>query len=78
MFNTVDLAGRMVFNEKGEETINFGKHKGKLVTEVFASEPSYYDWLMKGDFPRQTKQVFKSIWDRFQMNRLQQKFGNNK
>lgn len=78
MFNTVDLAGRMVFNEKGEETINFGKHKGKLVTDVFASEPSYYDWLMKGDFPRQTKQVFKSLWDRFQMNRLQQKFGNNK
>ncbi len=83
MHNTVDLAGRMVYNEKGEELINFGKHKGKLVTAVFASEPSYYDWLMKGDFPRQTKDTFKSIWERKEaskigekLNMLQQKFGN--
>lgn len=77
LHNTVDLAGRMIYNEKGEELINFGKHKGKLVTDVFASEPSYYDWLMKGDFPKQTKELFKSIWDRFQsekLNMLQQKF----
>lgn len=88
MFNTVDLAGRMVYNEKGEETINFGKHKGKKVTDVFASEPSYYDWLMKGDFARQTKAVLKSLKERFdeskkpvkpddiesKLNSLQQKF----
>ena len=81
MHNTVDLAGRMVFNEKGEETINFGKHKGKLVNDVFAAEPSYYDWLMKGDFPRQTKAIFKSLWEKSvaakekeKINLLQQKF----
>ena len=32
--NNVDFAGRMVYNEDGKETINFGKYKGKLVEEV--------------------------------------------
>ncbi len=57
----VDLAGRIIYNGKKEEIFNFGKHKGKKVTEVFAAEPSYYDWMMKGDFPMQTKQVITSI-----------------
>ena len=38
----VDFAGRMVFNEQGEEVFNFGKHKGRPVEAVFAIEPSYY------------------------------------
>jgi DNA polymerase III subunit epsilon len=70
MHNTVDLAGRLVYNEKGEEIINFGKHKGKKVQDVFASEPSYYDWLMKGDFSRQTKAVFKQLWESFNESKL--------
>jgi DNA polymerase III subunit epsilon len=61
MNNCVDLAGRMVYNEKKEEVFNFGKHKGKLVIEVFQKEPSYYDWMMNGDFPAETKQVLTSI-----------------
>ncbi len=76
MFNTVDLAGRMVYNEKGEETINFGKHKGKKVVDVFASEPSYYDWLMKGDFSRQTKAVLKTLWERYNEGKKQNKVEN--
>ncbi len=57
----VDFAGRMVFDEKGQEIFNFGKHKGKLVTEVFKIEPSYYDWMMKGDFPLNTKRKLTEI-----------------
>lgn len=45
-----DLVGHLVFNAKGQEVLNFGKHKGKVVAEVFKAEPSYYDWMMKGDF----------------------------
>lgn len=56
-----DLAGRIIFNEEDKEVFNFGKHKGKVVTEVFKMEPSYYDWMMKGDFPLQTKQVITSL-----------------
>lgn len=59
--NNVDLAGRIVYNEQKEEVFNFGKHKGKKVVEVFENEPSYYDWMMKGDFPQQTKQVITSL-----------------
>jgi DNA polymerase-3 subunit epsilon len=57
----VDLAGRIVFNEKGEETFNFGKYKGKLVIEIFRSDTSYYDWMMKGDFATNTKHVITQI-----------------
>lgn len=59
--NNVDLAGRIIRNEKKEAIFNFGKHKGKTVEEVFRIEPSYYDWMMKGDFARETKQVITSL-----------------
>lgn len=57
----VDLAGRMVFNENGIEVFNFGKHKGKAVSEILAREPSYYDWMMNGDFPLDTKRKLTEI-----------------
>jgi DNA polymerase III subunit epsilon len=59
--NNVDLAGRIVYNDKGEEVFNFGKHKDKTVKEVFEKEPSYFDWMMKGDFPLYTKKVIMAI-----------------
>ncbi len=58
---TADFAGRILYNEKGEEIFGFGKHKGKLVSEIFRTEPSYYDWMMNGDFPRYTKKVITEI-----------------
>lgn len=57
----VDLAGRFIFNEKGEECFNFGKHKGKTIEAVLKEEPSYYDWMMKGDFPLDTKRKFTQV-----------------
>ena len=54
---SVDLAGRIVYNDKGGEVFNFGKYKGKPVQEIFETEPSYYDWMMKGDFATNTKNV---------------------
>jgi DNA polymerase III subunit epsilon len=59
--NNADLAGRIVFNEKGIEVFAFGKHKDKAVEEVFKFEPSYYDWMMNGDFPLSTKKVITAI-----------------
>jgi len=57
----VDLAGRIVYNEKNEEVFSFGKHKDKPVVEVFSKEPSYYTWMMNGDFPLYTKKVITKI-----------------
>ena len=58
---TVDYAGRIVYNDKSEEVFNFGKYKGVKVSEVFQREPSYYDWMMNGDFPLYTKKVITEI-----------------
>ncbi len=57
----VDLAGRMIRNAQGEELFNFGKHKNKKVTTVLKEEPSYYDWMMNGDFPMDTKRKLTEI-----------------
>ncbi|GHT35920.1 DNA polymerase III subunit epsilon [Bacteroidia bacterium] len=57
----VDFAGRMVYNEKNEEVINFGKYKGQLVTEVLKNDPSYYNWIMNGDFTLNTKKMLTEI-----------------
>ncbi len=65
----VDFAGRLVYNEQGEETINFGKHKGKKVEDVFSTEPSYYSWMMQGDFPLYTKRKLEEIYTRFSAKR---------
>ena len=34
---------------------------GASVAEIFRIEPSYYDWLIKGDFPQYTKKIFTEI-----------------
>ena len=62
--NNVDFAGRMIYDQNNRIIFNFGKHKGKLVEDVFRVEPSYYSWLMNGDFPLNTKNVFKQIKDK--------------
>ncbi len=59
----VDFARRMIIAD-GIEIFNFGKHKGKSVTEVLRTEPQYYDWIMKGDFPLNTKQKLTEILNR--------------
>jgi len=65
MNKPVDFAGRMVFNENGEEVFNFGKHKNKTVEQVFDMEPSYYAWMKQGDFPLYTKKKLEEIWTRW-------------
>ncbi len=59
----VDFARRFI-KVNGVEVFNFGKHKGKLVTKVLKEEPQYYDWMMKGDFARNTKQKLTEILNR--------------
>lgn len=57
----VDFAGRMIYNENGEEVINFGKYKGSLVKNVLKKDQGYYGWIMQGDFPLNTKQKLTEI-----------------
>ena len=60
----VDYARRFSFNDQGVEVFNFGKFKGKPVADVLKSEPQYYDWMMKGDFPMHTKKKLTELFNR--------------
>lgn len=59
----VDFARRFIMNND-VEVFNFGKHKGRPVSDVLKAEPQYYDWMMKGDFPLHTKQKLTEILNR--------------
>ncbi|MCM1093155.1 MAG: 3'-5' exonuclease [Bacteroides sp.] len=61
MNKNADLMGRIIFNEAGKEVFNFGKYKGQEVEKIFAREPSYYSWMMQGEFAENTKQVITRI-----------------
>lgn len=61
MKKTADFAGRIGYNEKGEEIFTFGKHANKRVVDVFKQDLGYYDWMMKSDFPEDTKRVLTTI-----------------
>ena len=58
----IDFARRFVYDDNGVEVFNFGKHKGRPVTDVLKAEPQYYDWMMKGEFPMNTKQKLTEIY----------------
>jgi DNA polymerase-3 subunit epsilon len=64
----VDFARRFIF-ENGVEIFNFGKHKGKPVTQVLKEEPQYYDWMMKGDFALHTKQKLTEMLNKAMLNK---------
>jgi DNA polymerase III subunit epsilon len=65
----VDFARRFIF-ENGVEVFNFGKFKGRPVSEVLRAEPQYYDWMMKGDFPQHTKQKLTEIYTRTMLKKI--------
>lgn len=65
-----DFAGFIAYNKEGLECFSFGKHKGKLVTEVLEKEPGYFGWLLNADFPLYTKKVLTSIKLRSLNNKL--------
>jgi len=58
----IDFARRFTYDDKGVEVFNFGKHKGRPVSDVLKAEPQYYDWMMKGEFPMNTKQKLTEIY----------------
>ena len=62
--NNVDFAGRMIYNENGEEVIHFGKYNGMLVRDVLKKDPGYYSWIMQGDFALDTKKKLTDIYNR--------------
>ena len=69
--NWADLTGHIGYDKQHREVFNFGKYKGRTLREIFKIEPSYYDWMMKSDFPHSTKQVVRRIYEAMQQEKLQ-------
>lgn len=56
-----DLAGHLIYDKQGRVCLNFGKHKGKALEEVFKIEPNYFEWMMRSEFPLSTKRIVSEI-----------------
>ncbi len=74
---SVDYAGRLALNDKKEVIITFGKHRGKTAREVYFSEPSYFDWIEKGEFTLDTKRQFELLKNQFRKERHQAALESN-
>jgi len=60
--DNIDLAGRFVMVD-GVETFNFGKYKGKSMADILLRrDPSYFQWMMNGNFTLDTKQWLQRIY----------------
>lgn len=70
----VDFSGHLVWNDKGEAVINFGKHKGKTARLIFETEPSYFAWIQQGSFSLDTKHQFEKLEEAFKLEKLAQKY----
>lgn len=72
--NLVDFSGMLVYNDKGEAVVNFGKHKGKTARQVFNTDPSYFAWIQQGSFTLDTKAQFARLEEEFKKEKLVEKF----
>ena len=61
----LDYAGRIALTAEGEPYVNFGKHKGKTVREVWKSDPSYFSWIESGEFTLDTKRQFAKLAEQY-------------
>lgn len=57
----VDFVGRLIYDDQKREIINFGKYKGRVAEEVLRQDQGYYNWIMQGDFTKNTKDAFTRI-----------------
>lgn len=70
----VDFSGHLIYDDKGQVTVNFGKHKGKTLRQVFDSDPSYFSWIRNGSFTLDTKAQFARFEEQLKRERLSEKF----
>ncbi len=55
----VDCSGRLHW-KSGEAAIGFGKKQGTLLKDMVKEERSYLDWILKGEFPEDTKEIIRN------------------
>ncbi len=68
-----DFAGFILFNDKNQEILSFGKYKGRVVEDVLKENPAYNSWVQNADFPLYTKKVMQQIYNRMTQKRVENK-----
>ena len=58
----VDRDGKLRWMN-GEITINFGKNKGRTVSELTRVDVNFLKWILKSDFASDTKDIIRKILD---------------
>ncbi len=49
--------------KNGELTVNFGRHKGRSLRELFLKERNLLNWIVKGDFDAEVRMIVKDLLD---------------
>ena len=57
----IDFSGKLKKNDEGKITMNFGKYKGQLVTDVYPKDPKYFKWILGTDLTQHTRTIFLTI-----------------
>lgn len=53
----VDSEGKFKFDHAGKAYVAFGKHKGMTLEKMARQEPGFLQWMLRGDFADDTKQI---------------------
>lgn len=61
MNRNVDPMGCFVYNDKNVACFNFGKYKGRGIIDVLRDDPSYYAWMINGQFALSTKKILSQF-----------------
>lgn len=63
----VDRDGKLRW-QNGEIAINFGKNKGRLVSDLARVDTGFLKWILKSDFASDTKDIIAKILDGKKVN----------
>lgn len=54
-----DRTGKLKW-DGDEAVLNFGKKQGRKLRDVARDEPSFLEWMLKSDFPRDTQEIVRN------------------
>ena len=54
----IDEEGKLTWLN-GKAAINFGKHRGRTLEEIYKNEPDYFKWILNTDFSSKVKEIIK-------------------
>jgi hypothetical protein len=56
------VSGKYTISKDGDDVmLEFGKHKGRMLSDVVKTHRSYVNWMLKEEFPEDLKDVCKYL-----------------